>query len=136
MDMQNIGYYLYMQQQSEDFIYQQTENGIQVILYNGNLYDVTIPEFIEGEPVTSLSDILFQHNETVRSVYLPDTITRIPNPAHLSRACSAWVISLPLWATASAKTATTWVPPISPILLPAMLWQSPAKRSSARWSSG
>lgn len=69
--------YSYMQQTSEDFIFQQTENGIQVILYNGELFDVTIPETIEGEPVTSLSDILFQHNDTVRSVSLPDSITRI-----------------------------------------------------------
>ncbi|MBQ6342724.1 MAG: leucine-rich repeat domain-containing protein [Anaerolineaceae bacterium] len=69
--------YVYEQQSNDEFIYQQLDDGIQVIMYTGNTYDVVIPEELSGYPVTSLSDILFQHNSFVRSVNLPDTITRI-----------------------------------------------------------
>ena len=69
--------YAYEQQSNDEFIYQQLDDGVQVIMYTGNVYDVVIPEELSGYPVTSLSDILFQHNSFVRSVNLPDTITRI-----------------------------------------------------------
>lgn len=67
----------YMQQSSNDFIFQQMENGVQVVLYTGDVYDVVIPAVLSGENVISLSDILFQHNYVVRSVSLPETITSI-----------------------------------------------------------
>ena len=70
--------YSYMQQSSEDFVFQQTEEGVQAVLYTGNIYDVVVPQFFNGEPITSLSDILFQHNYTVRSVELPESINAIP----------------------------------------------------------
>ena len=69
--------YAYEQQSNDDFVYQQMEDGIQVIMYTGNVYDVVVPAELSGYPVTSLSDILFQHNSFVRSVNLPETITRI-----------------------------------------------------------
>ena len=69
--------YSYKQQSNDDFIYQQLEDGVQIILYVGDIYDVVIPERLSGEPVVSLSDILFQHNAFVRTVDLPETITRI-----------------------------------------------------------
>ena len=69
--------YTYKQQSNDDFIYQQQEDGVQIILYVGDIYDVVIPERISNEPVVSLSDILFQHNAFVRTVDLPETITRI-----------------------------------------------------------
>lgn len=69
--------YSYEQQSNSDFIYQQMDDGIQIIMYTGSVYDVVIPAELSGYPVTSLSDILFQHNDLVRSVDLPDTITRI-----------------------------------------------------------
>ncbi|MBR6089755.1 MAG: leucine-rich repeat domain-containing protein, partial [Anaerolineaceae bacterium] len=71
--------YAYEQRSNEDFIYQQLDDGVQVIMYTGSIYDVVIPEELSGDPVTSLSDILFQHNSLVRTVDLPDTITRIPD---------------------------------------------------------
>ncbi|MBQ6737391.1 MAG: leucine-rich repeat domain-containing protein, partial [Synergistaceae bacterium] len=69
--------YVYEQRANDDFIYQQLEDGIQIIMYTGNIYDVVIPEELSGEKVVQLSDILFQHNDFVRSVSLPETITRI-----------------------------------------------------------
>ena len=69
--------YVYEQRANDDFIYQQLEDGIQIIMYTGNVYDVVIPEELSGEKVVQLSDILFQHNDLVRSVSLPETITRI-----------------------------------------------------------
>lgn len=69
--------YTYEQQSNNDFVYQQVEDGIQIIMYTGNIYDVVVPAELSGYPVTSLSDILFQHNSFVRSVNLPETITRI-----------------------------------------------------------
>ena len=69
--------YSYMQQSNESFIFQQVENGVQAVLYTGNQYNVKIPETLEGDPVTSISDIIFQHNYSVRSVELPSTITAI-----------------------------------------------------------
>lgn len=71
--------YTYMQQANNDFIFQQTENGVQAVLYTGAVYDVVIPETLGGDPVISLSDILFQHNPTVRSVSLPESIQSISN---------------------------------------------------------
>ena len=50
--------------------------------------------------------------------------------------CSLWAISPPPWATASVKTATTWLPPTSPTSRPGTGWLPPARRSSARWWSG
>lgn len=69
--------YSYMQQSSNDFVYQQTDEGVQVVLYTGDIYDVIIPDELGGDKVISISDILFQHNYFVRSVSLPETITRI-----------------------------------------------------------
>lgn len=69
--------YIYEQQSNDDFVYQQFDDGVQVIMYTGNIYDVVVPAELSGYPVTSLSDILFQHNSFVRSVNLPETITRI-----------------------------------------------------------
>ncbi len=70
--------YSYMQQSSEDFVFQQTDAGVQAVLYTGNIYDVVVPGYFNGEPVTTLSDILFQHNYIVRSVELPESISVIP----------------------------------------------------------
>ena len=69
--------YTYKQQSNDDFIYQQLDDGVEIILYVGDVFDVVIPETLSGEPVVSLSDILFQHNSFVRTVDLPETITRI-----------------------------------------------------------
>lgn len=69
--------YAYEQQANDDFVYQQMDDGVQVIMYTGNIFDVVVPAELSGYPVTSLSDILFQHNSFVRSVNLPETITRI-----------------------------------------------------------
>ncbi|MBQ6510072.1 MAG: leucine-rich repeat domain-containing protein [Flexilinea sp.] len=69
--------YSYMQQSTNDLIFQQMEEGVQVVLYTGNVYDVVIPAELGGDNVISLSDILFQHNTFVRSVSLPETITVI-----------------------------------------------------------
>lgn len=71
--------YVYEQRANEDFVYLQTEEGVQVVMYTGNVYDVVIPEELSGDKVVTLSDILFQHNSFVRSVSLPNTITRIPD---------------------------------------------------------
>ena len=40
--------YSYKQQTNDDFIYQQLEDGVQIILYVGDIYDVVIPERISG----------------------------------------------------------------------------------------
>lgn len=69
--------YSYEQQATDDFIFQQLEDGIQILMYTGNVYDVVIPEELSGSPVIAMSDILFQFNAFVRSVNLPDTITKI-----------------------------------------------------------
>ncbi len=69
--------YTYMQQSSGDFIFQQIEGGVQVVLYTGDMYDVVIPEEFSGDKVISISDILFQHNYFVRTITLPETITDI-----------------------------------------------------------
>ena len=71
--------YSYEQRANDDFIYQQMDEGIQIIMYTGDVYDVVIPEELSGEKVVLFSDILFQHNNFVRSVSLPETITRISN---------------------------------------------------------
>lgn len=65
---------------NSDFIYQiKSDNGhkyISINKYLGNDTNVNIPEQIDGYPVEYIGRI-FQDNDAIVSVYIPDTVTRI-----------------------------------------------------------
>lgn len=67
---------------ASDFTYEITQDGGVVIqTYCGESTDVVIPPTIEGRAVTELAWSCFMGNRTITSVYLPDTLTAIPNGA-------------------------------------------------------
>lgn len=54
---------------------------ITITGYTGNDAVVTIPETIEGSPVTTIANSAFKGNETITSVTVPATVTEIENYA-------------------------------------------------------
>ena len=69
--------YDYSVLQNEGLIYTQDAEGIHIIRYTGNLYDMEIPAQIGGAPVSSIEEGAFQNNSRVRRVILPLTVKTI-----------------------------------------------------------
>ena len=69
--------YTYYLQQTKDFIYSRNEDGIQILKYIGNLFEVEIPPEIDGLPVNRINTAAFQNNQIVRSVMIPDSVKTI-----------------------------------------------------------
>ena len=61
----------------EDFIYVLNKNEVRINAYKGTRTDVVIPATIEGAPVTGIAPRAFNDNESITSVYIPDTVTYI-----------------------------------------------------------
>lgn len=69
--------FTYYLQQTKDFIYSRNEDGIQILKYIGNLFDVEVPAEIDGLPVNRINTAAFQNNSIARRVLLPDTVVTI-----------------------------------------------------------
>ena len=69
--------YTYYLQQTKDFIYSRNEDGIQILKYIGNLFEVEIPPEIDGLPVNRINTAAFQNNQIVHSVMIPDSVKTI-----------------------------------------------------------
>ena len=69
--------YTYYIQQTQDFMYSRNDDGIQILLYIGKLYDVDIPSEIDGLPVNRINTAAFQNNSTARTVTIPNTVKTI-----------------------------------------------------------
>ena len=53
-------------------------SGLTISAYHGgNEEELSIPEFLGGEPVTALGKELFKNNYSLRTVFIPDSITTI-----------------------------------------------------------
>ena len=72
----NLSYTYYLQQ-TKDFIYSKNEEGIQILQYIGNLYDVDIPSEIDGYPVNRINTAAFQNNSIARRITIPNSVTTI-----------------------------------------------------------
>ena len=59
-------------------------NGNSIILYLGNSSELNIPSKLGGKTVTTIGFGVFEGNETIEKVVLPDTITAISNSAFLN----------------------------------------------------
>ena len=69
--------YTYYLQRTKDFIYSKNEDGIQILQYIGNLFDVDIPAEIDGLPVNRINTAAFQNNPIAKRVTIPDSVTTI-----------------------------------------------------------
>lgn len=67
----------YAYQENADFIYNRDEDGIHIVRYIGNLYDVEIPAQLDGVPVISIEAGAFQNNGRVRRIIVPLTVRAI-----------------------------------------------------------
>lgn len=57
-----------------DFAYTIENNTVTITRYIGNASEVTVPDQIEGLPVTAIGDTAFAWNHTIVKVILPDTL--------------------------------------------------------------
>jgi len=68
-------------QQFGDFSYESSGTEVTVTRYTGPGGAVTIPESIQGQPVTSIGGRAFEFCTKVTSIVLPDSVTSIGNDA-------------------------------------------------------
>ena len=61
----------------EDFTYTVLGQNATITQYNGEGGEVTIPEAVDGYPVTGIGDRAFGNCETITAVSLPNTITQV-----------------------------------------------------------
>lgn len=64
-----------------DFTFTIENNTVTITCYIGDAPEVTVPDQIEGLPVTAIGDAAFAWNHTIVKVILPDTLTSIGKKA-------------------------------------------------------
>lgn len=69
--------YDYSEQAADDFIIQPDGEGIHIVRYTGNQYDVEVPAAFNDVSVTSIGTAAFQNNTQVKRVILPQSIETI-----------------------------------------------------------
>ncbi|GEM_PF-1488816 len=62
---------------ASDFTYTISNNTVKITKYTGSDTDVEIPSEIDGYPVTSIGERVFQNNSTLTSVIIPNSVERI-----------------------------------------------------------
>ena len=68
--------------EDENFGYYKLNNKeVKVTVYKGNEKNVTIPETVDGHSITVVGHSIFQANDNIESVTLPDTVTEIQDYA-------------------------------------------------------
>jgi hypothetical protein len=60
-----------------DFLYLDNNGTITITGYTGPGGDVTIPDMINGLPVTGIGDFAFEENSRLTSILIPDSVTNI-----------------------------------------------------------
>ncbi len=74
---ENLLPYTYYLQRTKDFIYSRNEDGIQILKYIGNLFEVEIPAEIDGLPVKRINTAAFQNSPIPRKIIIPDSVLTI-----------------------------------------------------------
>lgn len=74
---------LFPQASSAQFTYTAIDNGaaIEITGYTGEGGEVTIPDSIDGLPVTQIGDNVFQYNSTMKKITIPGSVTHIGKSA-------------------------------------------------------
>ena len=67
----------YADGQSGDFCYTVSENTATIVGYVGTSSDITIPELIDGRPVTNIGEEAFYDYSWLTSVTIPDSVTTL-----------------------------------------------------------
>ena len=62
---------------SDKWVYEAVDGSISLVGYNGRDSVIEIPSEIDGVPVTSLGEGLFEENNRLREVTIPDSVTDI-----------------------------------------------------------
>lgn len=65
------------QEQTPDFIFEEYEDGYQLIRYEGNAASVTVPSTYEGKPVRAIAAYAFAFNINMRELIIPNSVTRM-----------------------------------------------------------
>ncbi len=87
------------------FEYQENEDGtITITGYNGAGETVIIPSEIDGKKVVDLSESIFDYNQKINSVSLPEGITNIPDRS-FSRCWQLETINIPSTVQSIGKSA-------------------------------
>lgn len=60
-----------------DLEYMEENGGIVILRYVGSEERITVPDTIDGKPVTAVADGAFRYLTWIKSVTLPDSVTRI-----------------------------------------------------------
>lgn len=71
------GLFIGVKRTSDGFYYQESENSVTVLNYDGEQTKICIPESINGKPVQTLSYWAFAGNHLVERIELPSTVTHI-----------------------------------------------------------
>lgn len=70
-----------------DFTYTISDNSVTITGYKGTATVVSIPDTIEGHPVTKIGENAFQNKSKISSITIPDSVTSIGSSAF--RGCAA-----------------------------------------------
>lgn len=66
---------------SGDFVYRKYSDHAEICAYSGNSKEIEIPSEIDGCAVTSIGILTFCNNETLRNIFIPETVTEIQRSA-------------------------------------------------------
>ncbi|MGN0529233.1 MAG: leucine-rich repeat protein [Eubacterium sp.] len=66
---------------ADDFAYSVIDNGIRILEYTGDKSKVTVPDTIEGKPVTEIGKSAFENLSSLTDVVIPETVTIIDDCA-------------------------------------------------------
>jgi hypothetical protein len=69
--------YTWLVQKTADFSFLRSENGAELLSYIGQIYDVNVPENLEGTAVWKIGPGAFQESVLTRSVSLPESVKEI-----------------------------------------------------------
>ena len=78
------GLFLGVKRTTDGFYYQESENSVTILNYNGEQTRIHIPESINGKPVQALSYWAFAGNQLVERIELPSSVT------HIGEECFCW----------------------------------------------
>lgn len=68
----------YKTAKESDFEVAEVTGGVRISGYNGNDTIVVIPETINGQKVVEIGGYIFANDSTVKGVYIPEDITKLP----------------------------------------------------------
>lgn len=69
--------YSFLLEKNQDYTFQRSAKGIELFSYIGKIFDVIVPETIDGQPVWKIGAGAFQRNSLVRSVVIPSSVREI-----------------------------------------------------------